>query len=73
MVIHTTMATRRLKREVTWSVFPSMFWNLNRQRHRWNYLRGMEFAADVEGYMESWRDESVQNVEVDVRATGSWT
>ena len=56
MVIHTTMATHRLECEVTWSTFPSMFQNLNRWRRGWNYLRGMEFAADVEGYMKSWRD-----------------
>ena len=50
------MATHGLKCEVTWSMFPSMFLNLNRQRGGWNYLRGMEFAIDVEEYMESWRD-----------------
>ena len=56
MVIHTTMATHRLKRKVTQSVFPSMFQNWNGWRCRWNYLRGMEFATDVEGYTGSWRD-----------------
>ena len=56
MVIHTTMATRRLEHEVTQNVFLSMFWNLDGQRHRQNYLRGVEFAINVEGYTESWRD-----------------
>ena len=50
------MATHRLECEVTWSMFPSMFQNLNRWRCRWNCLRGMEFAINVEEYMESWRD-----------------
>ena len=56
MVIHTTMAICRLTCKVTWRVFLSMFQNLNGRRHRQNYLRGMEFAANVEGYTESWRD-----------------
>ena len=55
MVIHTTVTTCGLGCEVTRSAFPSMFWNWNKQRCRQNYLREMEFAADVEGYMESWR------------------
>ena len=55
MVIHTTVTTRGLRCEATQSTFPSMFWNWNGQRHGWNYLREMEFATDVEGYMESWR------------------
>ena len=56
MAVHTTMATRGLECKVTWSTFLSMFRNLNRQRHGRNYLRGMEFAIDVEEYMESWGD-----------------
>ena len=56
MVIHTTMATCGLERKVTQNMFPSMFWNLDRWRHGQNYLRGVEFAVNVEGYTESWRD-----------------
>ena len=55
MAIHTTIATNGLECEVTWSVFLSMFWNLNGWRCGWNCLRGMEFV-DVEEYMESWKD-----------------
>ena len=55
MVIHTTVTTHRLGCEVARSAFPSMFWSWDRQRHRQNYLREMEFAIDVEGCMESWR------------------
>ena len=51
MVIHTTVTTCGLKCEVIQSVFLSMFQNWNRQRRGWNYLREMEFAANVEGYM----------------------
>ena len=56
MAIHTTMATHRLKHEVTWSAFLSMFWNLNGWRCGQNCLREMEFAVNVEEYMESWKD-----------------
>ena len=55
MVIHTTVTTCGLGCKVTRSVFLSMFWSWNRWRCRWNYLRQMEFAANVEGYTESWR------------------
>ena len=55
MVIHTTVTTHVLGCEVAWSAFPSMFRSWSGQRHERNYLREMEFAADVEGYMESWR------------------
>ena len=41
--------------EVAQNAFPSVFWSWSRQRHKQNYLREMEFAADVEGCMESWR------------------
>ena len=50
------MATHGLECKVTRNVFLSMFRNLDGQRHGWNYLRGVEFAIDVEGYTESWRD-----------------
>ena len=56
MVIHTTIATNGLKHEVTQSMFPSVFRNLNGQRPRWNCLRRMEFVINVEEYMESWKD-----------------
>ena len=56
MAMHTTMATRGLKHEITQSAFPSMFWNLKGCRCRQNCLRGMEFVVDVEEYTESWRD-----------------
>ena len=55
MVIHTTVTTHGLGCEVAWSAFPSMFWSWSRWRHEQNYLREIEFSADVEGYTESWR------------------
>ena len=55
MVIHTTVTTLRLGCKVARSAFPSMFQGWDGRRHRWSYLREMEFSVDVEGCTESWR------------------
>ena len=55
MAIHTTVTTHGLRCEVAQSAFLSMFRSWSGWRHERNYLREMEFAADVDGCTESWR------------------